>query len=59
MVGRQTDGSKFKAMLEPREVDLPGAENLGVTGKMGMMHPFALLLAMGMMQTAPWAAMVA
>lgn len=42
-----------------REVDLPGAENLGTVGKMGMMHPFAILLAMGMMQTAPWAAMLA
>ena len=42
-----------------RELDLAGAENLSVAGKMGMMHPFVLLAAMGMMQSAPWAALVA
>lgn len=42
-----------------RDLDLAGAENLSVGGKMGMMHPFVLLAAMGLMQSAPAAALFA
>lgn len=34
-----------------RDVDLPGTEKLGAMGKLGMLHPMALLLALGVITT--------
>ena len=41
-----------------RELDLSGAENLSIAGKLGMMHPFLLLLALGVSSVSSWGAMM-
>lgn len=54
---------KFEAPMTmgstSRELDLSGAESLTIAGKLGMMHPFVLLFALGMMQSVSAAVLFA
>lgn len=59
----EPDTPKFDAPVtlgsSSRDLDLSGAENLSVAGKLGMMHPFILLAAMGMFQSVSTAVLFA
>lgn len=60
--------SALTTHVSTRDVDLAGAEQISLAGKLGVLHPYMLLLATGMMTTLPmpitialfaWVALVA